>query len=219
MKAVLIGSTGLVGSELLQNLLKSTEVISVISLSRKKLNLEHPKLVQLCAENLEYLLTREEILEEIKDSSHFFCALGSTIKKAGSKENFYKIDFTLVLHFAQLAKKVKAHLSVVSAKGASSSSSIFYNKVKGEMEEALIKLELSSLHIFRPGLLKGERSEFRLGELVALKVLDFINPILPAKFVSNVVTEVSVLSEVILSHALSPKVLERLEAPDIEIKK
>ena len=94
-----------------------------------------------------------------------FCCLGTTIKKAGSRDAFVKVDRDYVLSFGKLCQSLRCqHLAVISAKGAKHDSMIFYNRVKGQMEQALTGLDLRALSIYRPSLLSGPRDEFRLGE-------------------------------------------------------
>lgn len=100
-----------------------------------------------------------------------FCCLGTTIKVAGSKEAFYKVDYTYVIESARIAKSMGvAGFSVVTAMGSNSKSRIFYNRVKGEVEASLQSLGFPSLQIFRPSLLIGERKEFRRGEKIGAAI-------------------------------------------------
>lgn len=186
MKIALIsGTSGLVGMQLLHQLLKNPEYSYIISMGRRKLALKHEKLVQLMADmayidvmdwqsNLtsqalggEYNSLRDIIVEK-KAEIHAFCALGTTINQAGSQKKFYMVDHDFVISFAKLSKKLGAKkLLYVSALGADPSSSVYYNKVKGEVEENLKALQFDYLGLFRPSLLLGSRNEFRLGEEVA----------------------------------------------------
>ncbi|WP_373397667.1 oxidoreductase [Algoriphagus halophilus] len=200
--ALISGTSGMVGMQLLHQLFKKYDF--VISVGRRKLALKHEKLVQLEGDLLkintwdwehllmssslggEYQLVREEILEK-KAEIHAFSSLGTTIKKAGSKARFYQIDHDIVLEFATWAKNLGASKFLyVSALSADPESSVFYSKVKGEVEQDLQQLDYSFLGIFRPSLLLGNRNEFRFGEwfatiamkpLVWLKVLKNYRPI------------------------------------------
>lgn len=183
--ALMSGTSGLVGMQLLHQLLKNPEYSYIISIGRRKLALKHEKLVQLAGDMAfidlwewqthltsealggEYNFLRDAI-EEGKADIHAFCALGTTIKQAGSKEKFYLVDHDFVMAFAKLALKLGAKkLLYISALRADSSSSVYYNKVKGEVEEALKKFEFDYLGLFRPSLLLGSRNEFRWGEEAA----------------------------------------------------
>ena len=110
------------------------------------------------------------------------CALGTTIKKAGSQEAFKAVDLNLVVQLANECRKREIqHFIVISAMSANESSAIFYNRVKGEMEESLRKMVFPRLTIIRPSLLIGTRSEFRLGEWIAQKFSSPVRACIPAK--------------------------------------
>ena len=130
-----------------------------------------------------------------------FCALGTTIKTAGSQQAFYKVDYTYVVNLGKWceANKVKRFL-IVSAMGAASKSGIFYNRVKGEMEMAVSKLSIPQIQIFRPSLLMGNRTEKRAGEKIAQLVMDslgflFIGKLLNYKGIHADVVAKSMISK------------------------
>jgi uncharacterized protein YbjT (DUF2867 family) len=101
-----------------------------------------------------------------------FSALGTTIKKAGSKEAQYKIDFTYQYEVARAASENGVrHYVLVSSAGASPQSGLFYSRMKGELEEAVKRFSFSHIHILQPGILKGNRDEFRLGERIGVGLL------------------------------------------------
>jgi uncharacterized protein YbjT (DUF2867 family) len=178
MKAALIaGATGLVGSELLNLLINDPGYQKIHLLLRKKIEVNSPKLIQHVI-NFEEL-EKFEINEPIND---VFCTLGTTIKKAKTKEKFRKVDYDYVLTLGNKAKEKNAEkFLVVSSLGANARSSIFYNRVKGEMEKALEALKLNQLFIFRPSLLIGNRKEHRTGEKTAVAVYKVINPLFVGK--------------------------------------
>lgn len=161
--ALVLGASGLVGSHCLQLLLDNAAYDKIIVWLRKPLPVQHAKLQQEII-NFDQLSPYADKLKYVQE---IFCCLGTTIKKAGSPEAFYKVDFTYPHEIAKLAAQngVQQFL-IVTALGANSRSSIFYNRVKGEIETALGKLSLPGLQIFRPSLLLGERQEFRLGERI-----------------------------------------------------
>jgi uncharacterized protein YbjT (DUF2867 family) len=165
--ALIAGATGLVGNELLQHLLQSDEYKKVVILVRKPLELSYPKLVQQQVE-----FDKIASLAPLVPVHDVYCALGTTIKKAGSQPAFRKVDYDYVTDLGKFCEKhgVSKFL-VVSAMGADVDSKVFYNRVKGEMEEALRRLNIPSIAIFRPSLLMGKRKEFRLGERVAQGVM------------------------------------------------
>ena len=165
--AIVVGSNGLVGSELLKILLESDYYRTVVSLARKYLEIKNDKLVQYIIEDYNQLDEYEELIA----ADDIYCCLGSTMKKAGSKEAFRKVDFDYPLTIAKLAAlNDSGQFMLVSALGANPGSGVFYNKVKGEVEEAIKEVDFNSLHIFRPSLLLGDRQEKRGGESTA-KVL------------------------------------------------
>lgn len=161
--ALVLGASGLVGSHCLQLLLDNAAYDKIIVWLRKPLPVQHAKLQQEII-NFDQL---SPYADKLKNVQEIFCCLGTTIKKAGSPEAFYKVDFTYPHEIAKLAAQngVQQFL-IVTALGANSRSSIFYNRVKGEIETALGKLPLPGLQILRPSLLLGERQEFRLGERI-----------------------------------------------------
>lgn len=169
---VIAGATGLTGEHLLDRLLSEPTVARVLAPSRRPLA-SHPHLENPVGE-LDQLLPT---LTGPVDTA--FCCLGSTIKQAGSQEAFRAIDHDLVLAFARRARELGArHLVVISALGANPQSSVFYNRVKGETEEALKAMGWPQLTIARPSLLLGARHEFRLGERLAAPLLRW----LPGKY-------------------------------------
>lgn len=178
MKTALIaGATGLVGSELLKLLIENSGYSKIHVLTRKPVNTGSLKVV-------EHLIDFEN-LREINPGSnidHIFCTLGTTIKKARTKENFRKVDYDYVVNLAKKSLELKAaKFLVVSSLGAKAKSGIFYSRVKGEMEKALQDLNLPQLFIFRPSLLMGDRKEHRSGEKTAIKVYKVINPLFIGK--------------------------------------
>lgn len=176
--AIIIGATGLVGSDLLSLLLESDKYERVISVGRRLSGQKHCKLDEVVT-SLEKISTIE--LEGNID--HAFCCLGTTMKKAGSKQAFFKVDYSYVMEFAKLVKKHGVNnFSVVSAIGADSESMFYYNQVKGKMEEALADFEFQSLNIFRPSLLLGDRKEARLGEDIGKLMNSVFAPVIPKKY-------------------------------------
>ena len=111
-------------------------------------------------------------LDDLLPVRDIFCCLGTTIQTAGSKKAFCFVDFELPLRFAQWAEKTGAEsFSIVTAMGANPSSRIFYNQVKGNIEEEVKKLNIPTVRIFRPSLILGPRKEFRIGEIIGLSLI------------------------------------------------
>ncbi len=164
--ALLIGASGLIGGHLLSILLASNQYCKVIIWVRNSIHLEHPKLVERIV-NFDHLPSIEETLS-IDD---VFCCLGTTIKKAKTKEAFKKVDVDYPLELARLVeKKAISRFLIVSSMGADPNSKVFYSRTKGLLEEKLISMNLNSLCIFRPSLLLGKRKEMRLGEKIGAMV-------------------------------------------------
>jgi uncharacterized protein YbjT (DUF2867 family) len=161
--AIIAGATGLIGSQVLRLALEGSEYARVIAIVRKPIQSSHDKLEQLV---IDYERLESE-LEGIR-ADDVYCCLGTTIKKAKSQEAFRRVDYDYPAALARWASKAgsSAYL-LVSSMGADAESKIFYSRVKGELEQTLQDIPLNSLHIFRPSLLLGDRSEFRFGEKAA----------------------------------------------------
>ena len=178
--ALLAGATGLIGGQLLGLLLEDNRYRKVIAISRKPLDVSHPKLQNTV---LDFEQLKKHSLELKSDD--IFCCLGTTMKQAKSKAAFRKVDFEFPVELARIGKELGAgNYLLVSALGASNNSSIFYNQVKGEAEDSISKTGIRSLHIFRPSLLMGPRSEKRAGEDAAKWFYKFFGFIIPAKYKS-----------------------------------
>ena len=168
--ALISGASGLVGQELLQLTLDNPSYSKVYILVRKSLGTSHPKLVEIIFD-----YENDQDYRDLPVVDDTFCCLGTTIKKAGSEAAFKKVDFTYPFHLAQEMQEHKTNsFNVITALGADAESSIFYNKVKGELEDALKRLKFAHLFIYQPSLLVGNREENRLGEKVAIKIFPII---------------------------------------------
>ena len=179
--ALVAGAAGLTGKHLLEFLLADARYASVHALVRKSALQTHPKLS-------EHVIDFES-LGKLPKTDDAFCCLGTTIKKAGSQAAFQKVDFDYVLNFATAAKAAGAkRFLVVSALGANAKSAVFYNRIKGEMENALKAMNFESLHIFRPSFLVGKRADARVGERLGIKVFSALAPLMigPARKVRPV---------------------------------
>lgn len=191
MTATLIGSTGLTGSFLARQLLADSAITKVISVSRKSLNILNAKLTEVLVSDLAEL---PSIAAKIRGEI-YFCCLGTTIKAAGSKENFERVDHDAIVDFAKIAKAHDAKsFTLVSAMGANANSMFFYNQVKGRTENDVKALGLRSLIIFKPALLVGPRHEFRLAERIAAKTLVPLSRLLPARTQKSIITEADALA-------------------------
>jgi uncharacterized protein YbjT (DUF2867 family) len=191
MIATLIGGTGLTGSFLVRDLLADPAITKVISVSRKSLNISNAKQTEVLIPDLAELPSIESKIR----GQLYFCCLGTTIKKAGSKENFEKVDHDAVVAFAKIAKAHDAtSFTFVSAMGANANSMIFYNRVKGRTEDDVKALGLRSLIIFRPALLVGPRTEFRLGERLATVTLVPLSGLLPTRIQKSLIIKAETLA-------------------------
>jgi len=171
LTAVLAGATGLVGGECLTRLLASRRYGRVVVVSRRPLETggRHRK--------LETVVTDFDRLDEVAGKlagDHVFCALGTTIRKAGSQARFRVVDHDYPLRLAAITLGQGArHFSLVSALGASRSSSFFYSRVKGELEDEPKRMGWPSLAMFRPSVIAGDRGESRPLERLGERLLRF----------------------------------------------
>ena len=174
--ALVVGATGLIGKHLTIKLLTNNFYSKVKVLIRKPLNINHPNLEQIIFD-FDSLDSSKIIADDI------FCCLGTTMKQAGSKAAFYKVDFTYPLAIAKAALEngAKQYL-IVTAMGADEKSIIYYNRVKGEIEKAISDLHYPTLLIFRPSMLLGEREEPRMGEKIGKILMKAINFIIPKRY-------------------------------------
>lgn len=179
MKTALIaGSTGLIGNQLLQLLLNDDYYSTIKAISRKPLEIAHPKL-----ENIVLEFDRLTEYHDKLKADDVFCCLGTTIKKVKTKEKFRKVDFDYPVELAKLTKTNGAEqYLLVSALGADKNSKIFYNQVKGEVEEAIGQVGFTAFHIFRPSLLMGDRSESRSGEEAGKFIFTYLGFLVPEKY-------------------------------------
>ena len=176
MKTALVaGSTGLIGNQLIHLLVNDSGYEKVIAISRMPLSFQHSKLKNVVAD----LSTLDQQKNELV-ADDVYCCLGTTIKTAGSKEAFRAVDFDYPLALAKIAYENGAKsFSLVSSLGANADSFVFYNRVKGEIEKAIDDIGYDRLHIYQPSLLLGDRKEKRAGEdsaKVAYKLLGFLLP-------------------------------------------
>lgn len=175
MKVMLVGATGLVGGQVLQQLLDDARCDAVVAPTRRPLAVADPVLLNPVVDFAALPVDADWWAVDA-----VVCALGSTIKQAGSREMFARIDHDYPLQVATLAQAHGAQAFVLnSAMGANAQSRIFYNQVKGRLERDLRGLGYPSLTLVRPGLIGGERAERRTGEHLAGVVLGALGPVLP----------------------------------------
>lgn len=170
-RVLLAGATGLVGGECLRLLLDDPAFSSVTVLVRRPLGFTHPKLIELVVD-----FDRLETTADRFGTDSILCALGTTIKQAGSRESFRRVDYEYPVSIARLGRSRGAsHFLLVSALGANSQSRVFYNRVKGELEATIRQIGFPTLTIVRPSLLLGPRKKPRLGEEIG-KLFGFLLP-------------------------------------------
>lgn len=176
--ALLAGTTGLIGSQLLDILLNDARYERVIALSRQPLTQTHPRLVNLIVD----FKTLRDYAPQLK-ADDVFCCLGTTMKQAKSKDAFRQVDYEYPLALAKITKAQGANsFCLVSALGVDANSSVFYNRVKGEVELAIRDCHFERTHVFRPSLLFGPRKEQRTGEDAAKFVFRYLGFLIPSKF-------------------------------------
>ena len=177
MKLILVGATGLVGRHVLQLALADARISAIVAPARRAL----PAHAKLQAPLVDF--TRLPPDAGWWQADAVICTLGTTIKVAGSKAAFRAVDYDYPLAVARLARSHGAPAFVLtSAIGANPDSGIFYNRVKGELEQQLQGLGFASLTCVRPGIIKGERDVLRPGERMMLRVLEAMSPVLPGRW-------------------------------------
>jgi uncharacterized protein YbjT (DUF2867 family) len=177
--ALVAGASGLVGSELLAALLTDARYSAVLCLGRRRLAIEHPKLTQ---QSVDF-----QSMPELPAVDDVFIALGTTLKVAGSQAAMRALDVDAVVAVARAAKAAGAQrLGVVSSMGANAKSAVFYTRIKGEMEEALLRLDFAQTVIAQPSQLSGPREALgqpdRAAERLALKVMAWFKPLVPVNY-------------------------------------
>jgi uncharacterized protein YbjT (DUF2867 family) len=174
--ALVMGATGLVGMELLKQLIDNPEYYERYVVGRRAPALLSPK-ITFRAIDLSEIGTLP-----FTDVDDVYCALGTTIKKAGSQNAFRLVDFDAVVDLAHWAKIADVkHFAMVSSIGAKATSKNFYLRTKGQMEQRVMQIGLQSLIIVRPSLLLGKRNEMRLGEKLGQWLSTIMNPLLWGK--------------------------------------
>lgn len=171
--ALIAGATGLVGHELVRQILAGSTFQSITILTRKELPYSDERIKTIFVPDFDKLDEHEAAF----NVTDVFCCLGTTRKQAGSKAQFKKIDLTYPINMAKMAMKHADFKTyhVVTAKGANSDSALFYNQIKGELEDELKQMGLPALNIYRPSLLLGKRDHTRVMEDVAKAISSFLS--------------------------------------------
>ncbi|MEJ2004512.1 MAG: NAD(P)H-binding protein [Cyclobacteriaceae bacterium] len=170
-RVIVAGATGLIGQQLVRMLTDSPSVNEVKLVTRRSAGFSDPK--------IEEILTDFDDLDKHKErfaAEAAYCCLGTTMKKAGSKDAFYKVDHDYVLHFARNVREAGVErFFVITAMGADADSMFYYNRVKGQTEHDLKEINFKELHILQPSLLLGDRQESRPGESIGKVVTSAVS--------------------------------------------
>jgi uncharacterized protein YbjT (DUF2867 family) len=204
--ALILGATGLVGKEVLKQALEDPVYSRIKILVRSPQEIKHPRLEELVID-----FRKLEQYENEFAVDHVYCCLGTTIKKAKTKEKFRLVDYEYPLLAARLSKGKADKFLVISAQGANPKSPFFYNKTKGKLEKDLIALNLPNLLIFRPSLLLGERKEPRPMEEIAGTIMKVINPLFQGPLKKYAAKNASYVAECMISAAKGIFLFEDLE--------
>ena len=208
--AIVIGCTGLVGAELLKLLLADPGYRWVIVLNRRPAGVTHPKLIERILD-----FDRPELTD--LEGNDFYCALGTTLRKAGSEAAQHTIDCEYPTAIAtSLRKRGVRRIFLVSSLGANPHSRRFYLRTKGRLEENIIGLHFDRTVIARPSLLLGRRAENRRGERLAIVLMKMLAPVLRGGFARYRAVEASKVARCLVNHAaLDASGLKIVESDEI----
>ncbi len=197
LTANVIGATGLVGKNLVGLLLNDSRFVKVRIFVRRDSGITHPKLEQQIVDFHDTGNWKKHLKGNV-----LFSALGTTLKKAGSKEKQYEVDFRFNLNFANQAREndIKTYV-LVSSVGANAKSPFFYSRIKGELDDAVLNLRFPELVILRPSALAGERDETRWMEKLSLPVVGFVTRFILKKYRT---IEGSTVAKAMINASLNP---------------
>jgi uncharacterized protein YbjT (DUF2867 family) len=171
--AIILGATGLTGGILLKNLIADKAYTKIKIFSRNPIDIQSDKIE-------EYIIDLFQLnkFEENFTADVLFCCIGTTAAKTKDKESYKTIDYGIPLSAAKMAKKkdIKTFV-VISSMGANASSSVFYNRTKGEMERDVLGQNIKNTFILRPSLIGGNRDEVRVGERIGKGIMSLLNPL------------------------------------------
>ncbi len=171
--AIILGATGLTGNILLNKVLGDNRYRNIKIFTRSPLRYENPRVTEILCDLLD--------VDSFKDNFYgdeVFCCIGTTVKKTPDKELYKKIDYGIPVSAAKLCKSngIKTFVTM-SSMGANANSSIFYNRTKGEMEQAVLEQKIENTYILRPSIISGNRNERRIGEKIGLILMKVLNPL------------------------------------------
>jgi len=179
-EVTLFGGTGLIGSLLLDILIKDNDYHKINVVTRKSISLSHKKIKIHIID----FSDSKSYSQTLRNSQIVFASIGTTQSKMkGNKESYRKIDFDIIYNIAKACKENNVeNFSFVSSSGANIKSNNFYLNLKGEIENSILNLNLSSTSVFRPSLLLGKRKEKRYGEKIAQLIMPFLSFLMPSKY-------------------------------------
>ena len=170
-KAIVIGATGMVGTQLIKQLIENETYSEIVSLVRRASGITHPKLKEQIIN-----FDEPENWSNVVTGDVLFSTLGTTLAQAKNKEAQFEVDFTYQFTVAKIAaKNGVSNYVLISSAGANSNSIVFYTSMKGKLEDAVKRLPFNVISIIRPGQLAGDRTEKRKSEKIGLSVMHFIN--------------------------------------------
>lgn len=177
--ACIIGSSGLIGSNILKELLQNASIQKIRVLVRKPLEIKDEKLEQIVVNFTDL----SQLKKALEGSQVVFCAIGTTRKKTKNLDEYRKIDVDIPLNTAKICKELGGtHFILVSSVGANAQSNNFYLRLKGETEMQINALHLSRFSVFRPSMLLGSRQEFRFGEKIGQILMRFFSFLIPSNY-------------------------------------
>ena len=215
--AIILGASGLTGGIVLKKLLADKRYETIKLFSRKSIEITNSKI----NETIGNILELENFKIDFK-ADEVYCCIGTTAKKTPDKELYKKIDIGIPLMAAKIAKEnnIKTFI-VVSALGANSKSRIFYNKTKGEMEEAVLKQQIQNTYILQPSIISGKRSEIRNFEKIGVKFFKLIEPLLVGKLKKYRATKAKHIAESMIylanTKTIKPQIISSKNIKEIAI--
>ncbi len=178
-KVAVIGSSGLIGGHLVEELLKDSTLSEIRLLVRRKNNFNDPRIKQVLVD----FTNQQQFKDALLGCDHLFCAIGTTRKKTPNLKEYRKIDFDIPVTAAKLGVETGVKgFHLVSAIGASSKSSNFYSKMKGEVEDAIAVLPIPQIGFYRPSLLLGKRNETRIAESISAIIMHLFAFLIPTEY-------------------------------------
>jgi len=210
--AIILGATGLTGNLLLQKLIGDKDYTTIKLFSRKKIKGLPSKVQQFIGNIIELESFKSDFTADV-----VFCCIGTTLKKTPDKEIYKSIDYGIPTKAAQLSKENNIEtFIVISALGANSNSSLFYNKLKGEMEQKVLRLGIKNTFILQPSYIKGDRNENRPMERVFDVIFPFINIFLIGKLKKYKTIKAITIADAMYNLALLKPNLKKIESDQIK---